>query len=178
MASIKWFGIFILLILWSMKSFADPWGVQVGSSGYLGEFVAGGYYKFTDRHEMEFSLGTYTLKKTHAQLNLGYQYTPFKEQIGEETHWSVVDFGLSLSFALDHDTYFLRSPVQYPQTNYYDQTRDRAGLQLGTTLYAFQDQFSIRYFVSLLTVGAVAFFNNREGYNQYLSSGLTLKLSL
>ncbi|WP_413289072.1 hypothetical protein [Bdellovibrio sp. HCB337] len=179
MAAIKQLFFFVICFFMYAEARANPWGLILGSSGYLGEFVAGSYYKFNERHEMDLSLGTFTLHYTRAQFNVGYLYTPFKEDFGQEgTQWSLIDFGASLSFALDRDNYFLKSPVQYPQTNYYDQTKDRAALQVGTTMYAFKDQFSIRYFVSLLTVGGVAFFNNKEGYNQYLSSGLTLKFSL
>jgi hypothetical protein len=181
MAALKAVLFFFLVILGTCKTFAEelgPWGVITGSAGYQGEFFAGGLYRFNDRHTMVVTLGTFTLDYTRAQLNVGYVYSPYEMAVHEQTRWTMLDCGVSLSFALDRDNYFLRSPVQYPQTNYYDQTKDRASLQIGTSLEPFNGAISIRYFVSLLTVGAVAFFNNREGYRQFLSSGISLKISL
>lgn len=153
------------------------WGVVAGSSGYQGEFFAGGIYRFNPRHTMALTLGSYTLGFVHYQLNVGYIYSPYEMKF-DDGHilWSVADFGASLAFAIDHNHYFLKSPVQYPEETYYDQTRQRAAFQIGTTLSPFDGGVSIRYFVSLLTIGAIAYYNNREGYRQFLSSGISLKI--
>jgi hypothetical protein len=181
MAALKAVLIFISVILGTCEALAEdrgPWGIVTGAAGYQGEFFAGGLYRFNERHTMVMTLGTFTLDYTRAQLNVGYVYSPYEMNLSEHTRWTVLDCGVSLSFALDRDNYFLKSPVQYPQSNYYDQTKDRAALQIGTSLEPFDGGISIRYFVSLLTVGGVAFFNNREGYRQFLSSGISLKFPL
>lgn len=178
MASLRDFLCLVFLLTTKLAYAVGPWGVVAGSSGYQGEFFAGGVYRFNQRHSMVVSLGTFTLNYMRAQLNVGYVYSPFEMEIDPQTQWSVLDFGASLSFALDRDNYFLRSPVQYPQTNYYDQTKDRAAFQVGTTIYPFNGDISLRYFISLLTIGGVAFYNNQEGYRQFLSSGISLKIPL
>lgn len=181
MVTLKAVLIFLVIILGTTVTFAEepgPWGIVTGAAGYQGEFFAGGMYRFNERHTMVVSLGTFTLDYPHAQLNIGYVYSPYAMDVYEHTRWTVLDCGVSLSFALNRNKYFLKSPVQYPQENYYDQTRDRAALQIGTSLEPFDGAISIRYFVSLLTFGAVAFFNNQEGYRQFLSSGISLNIPL
>lgn len=177
MGTLKFFLLAILIGTAMNAEAISSWGMVTGSSGFQGDFFAGGYYRFNPRHTLAISIGSYTLDFVRAQLNVGYVYTPFEFTGGSENiSWSVIDGGVSLSFALDHDYYFLKDPVQYPQENYYDQTRDRGALQLGTSLSFYGGEITVRYFVSLLTIGAVAYFNNREGYRQFLSSGISVKI--
>ena len=118
-------------------------------------------------------VGTYSIEaEDHYQLNFAYRYTPWAVPF-DKVQWRPFQIGLVGLHSLDYNRYFLRSPVQYPQDNYYEQTLIRLGLELGQHWVVEDYSIGLSYYFRLLDNGFVALYNNtQKDLQYYTSSGL------
>lgn len=108
-------------------------------------------------------------------MNLVYRYSRWSVPL-EQNSWEPVQIGFFVLRSWNQDKYFLRSPTQFPDDNYYSQTLFRLGLEWGMS-YTLEDiDLSLSYRFRILDNGLIALYNNSgKDLQYYTSSGLGLQ---
>lgn len=145
-------------------------------AGFFGHSSLGGGYEWSRTHSLEFLIGAYPNDgHDNYQLNLAYRYSRWSVPF-ELIDWKPLQIGFFAMRSWDNDNYFLRSPNEYPQDNYYEQTIVRFGLEVGTTVFLTDTNFALAYRLRFLDNGLVALYNNtNKDLQYYTSSGLALQ---
>ncbi|MBL7545083.1 MAG: hypothetical protein JNL11_14795 [Bdellovibrionaceae bacterium] len=111
----------------------------------------------------------------YTQVNFGYRYSRWQYNIDDKT-LHPLQMGIFTTRTLDYKAYFLESPSQYPEKNYYDETRLRWGFEFGSALTFWSTRFELAYLVRIIDSGLVAVLNNsNKDLQYYISSGVSLR---
>lgn len=167
--------IFVFFLAYTSWAKAD-WQFTFNRMGFLGEFGVGMIYDWENPHSMEVSIGSYKTKyQNEWQTNIAYRYSKWHIDRGEKV-WTPIQFGFFTVRSLDSEEYFIRGPDQYPESNYYDQTALRWGIEFGSALKFKSSGISIAYYFRILDTGIIALYNNgRKDLQYYASSGLSAR---
>lgn len=133
MQSLKIVIVSAFIILSSASSHAQ-WGAITQYAGFLGKYAVGPTYDFNDRHMASYLLGGYQIDKNYYyQSSLLYRYSRWTEALGDY-NWRPLQIGLFMTYAMNNTRFFTRSPSIYPAKNYYEQTKLRYGVEVGTDI--------------------------------------------
>lgn len=175
MQSLKIVIVSAFIILSSASSHAQ-WGAITQYAGFLGKYAVGPTYDFNDRHMASYLLGGYQIDKNYYyQSSLLYRYSRWTEALGDY-NWRPLQIGLFMTYAMNNTRFFTRSPSIYPAKNYYEQTKLRYGVEVGTDIAFKKYPLNIGIYMRWLDVGLVALFNNQQRDQQfYFSSAVSLQ---
>jgi len=92
--------------------------------------------------------------------------------------WRFLNFGAGFIYALidlKSNNYFSKSPRNYPDSDYYEQTALRGVLELSTQVYFLRPGIEVGYYLRLLDKGIAAYYNSTNNdLRYYTSSSLAL----
>ncbi len=156
----------------------SAWSTVLGTSGFFGQYYLGGLYDNGGYFQGETSIGSYTVGgATRWQLNTMFRGIVF-EHTWDAVQWKALTLGAGFVYALidlKSNKYFSRSPREYPDSGYYEQTALRGVLELSSQIYLKKQNFSLAYSIRVLDRGIVAYNNSTNNdLRFYTSAGLAV----
>lgn len=167
-----------MIVFFLSSNSRAEWNALLGTAGFFGQYYLGGVYQFGNSFQSELSVGSYVIEgESNWQLNGVLRYT-CKEFAGSFVRWRAIGFGAGFIYAfidLKSNNYFSRSPKQYPDSEYYEQTAFRGLLELSTAVYLPDGSIGISYYLRFLDKGLAAYYDDsKNDLRYYTSSGLGL----
>lgn len=153
---------------------------MLGTSGFFGQYYLGGAYKGGESFQAEVSVGSYVIEgETSWQLNGAFRYTV--QELGwSAVQWRFLNIGVGFAYALidlKSNNYFSKSPRNFPDSDYYEQTALRGILELSTQVYFPKQHIEVGYYLRLLDKGISAYYSSTNNdLRYYTSSGLAVIL--
>lgn len=154
------------------------WNALLGTAGFFGQYYLGGKYKNDKAFQAEVSVGSYIIEgEAGWQLNSVFRYETAEVE-WSAARWKVVNLGIGFTYALidlKNNKYFSRTPRQYPESDYYEQTALRGILELSSEVYFPNQHIEVGYYLRMLDKGLGAYYNSKNNnLYYYTSSGLAL----
>ena len=154
----------------------SQWGISLQHAGFLGDAAFGVSYEPYEQHYVSYLLGVYKIGGTDFyQSSLLYRYSRW-EVLVDGHKWRPVQFGTFLTYAMNNDRFFVKSPAIFPDEKYYEQTALRIGIEVGTDITFEKYPVSVGTYLRWLDAGIIAFYNNpRRDQQYYVSSSLSIQ---
>ncbi|WP_253715809.1 hypothetical protein [Bdellovibrio bacteriovorus] len=168
--------ILIFSFFFSLPAFSSEWRAVLERAGFLGKYALGVSYEPTLNHAVDYLLGAYQIGgENFYQSNFMYRYSRWHVPVHGHS-WRPLQMGAFMVVAMNNDRYFMKSPDQYPESNYYDFTAVRYGIEFGSTFTFFPSRLGLGYHLRVFDNGVVAIFNNsNRDLQYYISSGISLQ---
>ena len=167
----------LVLVFFTSTASALNWDVSAQHAGFMVELSLGvGLENEAHWFGMDLSVGGArdTDGSVVSQYNLKMRFMPWTWDTSRYGKWDFPYFGIQAMYSRAGD-FFYKSPGQYPEGDYYDETSLRTGIFLGLAWN--KGPWSVFYEVVLIDTDVIAQYNTRSAleYEQLLSSAVGIR---
>lgn len=165
------------LILFATQAWAVTWDASAQHAGFLGDgSIAVGFENEAHWFGMDLGIGgsqDYD-GSVVSQYNLKMRFMPLTWGLGK---WGILDapyLGVQAMYSRSGD-FFYKSPGQYPEGNYYDETSLRTAISMGIAWSS--KQWSVFYELVLIDTDIISQYNTRSSleYEQLFSAAVGIR---